>query len=177
MEFTQLIALRQSVRAFKDIKMDSATILKILEAGRLAPSAVNFQPWRFIVVDDDHLLENLWLSYPRQWIKSAPQAILVCGDHSESWKRAADNKDHGDIDAAIAIDHITLMAASLGIGTCWVCNFNPQIVRESFNLPDNLEPIAIIPMGYPQDSLLPTDKKRKDLRDIAFHNGLINSFE
>lgn len=177
MEFSQLIALRQSVRVFTDQKIDHAITLKILEAGRLAPSAVNFQPLRFIVVDDEHLLENLWLSYPRQWLKSAPQAILVCGDHSESWKRAADNKDHCDIDVAIAIDHITLMATSLGIGTCWVCNFNPQIIRESFNLPGNLEPIAIIPMGYPEETLLPADKKRKQLREIAFHNGLDTSFE
>lgn len=177
MEFTQLIELRQSVRAFKDQKIDKASLLKILEAGRLAPSAVNYQPWRFILVDDDHLLEHIWLSYPRQWLKSAPQVILVCGDHSESWKRAADNKDHCDIDAAIAIDHITLMAASLGIGTCWVCNFNPQIIRESFNLPENLEPIAIIPMGYPKENLLRADKKRKSLQEIAFYNGLDTSFE
>jgi nitroreductase len=177
MEIAHLIELRQSVRAFKDQKIDSESIRKILEAARLAPSAVNFQPWRFIVVDDDHLLENLWLSYPRQWLKSAPQAILVCGNHTESWKRAADNKDHCDIDAAIAIDHITLMATSLGIGTCWVCNFNPQIIRESFHLPDNIEPIAIIPLGYPLEPLLPVDKNRKPLNEIAFHNGLVIPFE
>lgn len=172
MEFSQLIELRQSIRAFKDQKIDKAITLKILEAGRLAPSAVNFQPWRFIIVDDEHLLENLWLSYPRQWFKSAPQILLVCGDHSESWKRAADNKDHCDLDVAIAIDHITLMAASLGIGTCWVCNFNPQIIKDSFNLPENIEPVAIIPMGYPKETFMPADKKRKQLREIAFHNGL-----
>jgi nitroreductase len=177
MEFSQLITLRQSVRSFKSQKIDDATILKILEAGRLAPSAVNFQPWRFIVVDDEHLLENLWLSYPRQWIKTAPQALLICGDHSESWKRAADNKDHSDIDTAIAIDHITLMAASLGIGTCWVCNFNPQIIKESFHLPENIEPVAIIPMGYPQETLVPADKKRRNLEDIAFHNSLTTPFK
>ena len=177
MEFSQLIALRKSVRSFTNKKIDDLSIKRILEAGRIAPSAVNIQPIWLIVVDDDHLLENLWLSYPRQWFRSAPQAILVCGDHSESWKRAADNKDHCDIDAAIAIDHITLMAASMGIGTCWICNFNPDIIRDSFNLPKNIEPIAIIPMGYPSENFIPEDKKRKPLKDLAFRNNIYTPLE
>lgn len=75
---------------------------------------------------------------------------MVCGDHSVSWKRA-DGKDHCDIDIAIAVTHMTLMATEQGLGTCWVCNFDKQKCIAVLNLPENIEPMVLLPLGYPAD--------------------------
>jgi nitroreductase len=93
----------------------------------------------------------------------------VCGDHSTSWKRGSDSKDHADIDVAIAIDHLTLQATSLGLATCWVCNFKTEIIKEYFYLPEYIEPIALIPVGYPNDTadLNRFDSKRKGLKEVV----------
>lgn len=168
---------RESVRSYKSELVSKTELLEILEAGRIAPSAVNFQPWRFIVIDDPELLKEVYKAYPREWFKTAPQVIIVCGNHDESWKRKLDNKDHCDIDVAIAIDHMTLAAAEKGIGTCWVCNFNPTIIQEVLNLPQELEPVALLPVGYPDNPAQAEEKMRKPLSKIAFRNSLNNPFQ
>jgi Nitroreductase len=104
--------------------------------------------------------------YHRDWFKEAPVYIIVCGDHNTAWKRKEDDKDHTDIDAAIAIDHMTLQAIELGLGTCWICNFYVEKCREFFQLPEHIEPIAILSLGYPSDDKIPT-KKRKSLNKIV----------
>lgn len=175
MEFIDLIKLRKSVRSFQKTKIDHQLMLEILEAGRLAPSACNYQPWKFVVVNEPLVLRQIRESYPRDWFAGAPQVIVICGDYSESWKRPCDGKDHGDIDVSIATDHITLMAASKGLGTCWVCNFNPEKVSEALQLPSNLVPIVLIPIGYPTETIKPEDKKRKPIDQVVFYNGFSNN--
>jgi len=148
MEFDQVISSRYSVRSFTGQKVDRNTILEILQAAHLAPSAVNFQPWHFIVVTEPENLIDLHDVYPRNWFKEAPVCIVVCSDHSLSWKRKSDGKDFADVDVAIAIDHLVLKATDLGLGTCWVCNFDTEMVRKKLQLPAYIEPIALIPVGY-----------------------------
>ena len=106
--------------------------------------------------------------YAREWFRSAPLYILVCGDHSQSWKRSSDRKDHMDIDVAIATEHISLAAAEQGLGSCWVCNFDTDLCRKHFNLPDTIEPAVILTIGYPEspDLFKQTPKKRKTLEEI-----------
>jgi len=87
MDFLELAKSRFSVRTYEDIPVEKEKILKILEAGRLAPSAVNFQPWHFIIVNEKEVLENLYPVYPREWIKEAPAIVVACSDHNQSWKR------------------------------------------------------------------------------------------
>ena len=88
---------------------------------------MNFQPWAFVVVRDPEKLKALYDCYPREWFASAPVCIVVCGDHSTSWKRLSDNKDFCDVDIAITTEHLVLAAAEQGLGSCWVCNFDaPQ---------------------------------------------------
>jgi nitroreductase len=171
MNFNQLIIARKSVRSFKEQKVSDELIGQILEAGRMAPSAVNYQPYIFIYIDNDELLSSIHQSYPREWFSKARQIIVVCANHQQSWKRPSDSKDHADIDAAIAVDHITLMAAELGIGTCWVCNFNAPVVTEALHLPAHITPIAILPIGYPAETDIQV-KKRKPAAEIFFKNGL-----
>ena len=165
MEVKQAISSRFSVRKYKKQSIPNDKLLSVLEAGRLAPSAVNFQPWHFIVIQNPENLKKIHEVYNRGWIKSAPAVILACADHSQSWKRGSDGKDYADIDIAIAVDHMTLQAAEVGLGTCWVCNFDAGRCKTLFRLPEQIEPVVILPIGYPDIS--PVDKKRKKLEEIV----------
>ncbi len=136
-----------------------------METVRMAPSAVNFQPWYFIIISEPYSLELLHQAYPRNWIKTAPLIVVACADLKQSWKRGNDGKDFAEVDLAIAIDHLTLRAAELGIGTCWVCNFDVLLCKKNLELPDNIEPVALIPLGYPD--INPPVKSRKETNEIV----------
>lgn len=167
MNFFQLVTQRYSVRNYKNTPIEEHKLLQVLNAARMAPSAVNFQPWHFIVFTRPEKLKQLHEVYQRDWFKTAPVVIMACADHSQSWKRGADGKDSADIDVAIAVDHLTLQAAELGLGTCWVCNFDIHRCSETMKLPGHIEPIAMIPVGYPEDDNIP-EKKRK-MPDEVIH--------
>lgn len=164
MNFDQLIRSRFSVRSYTKQHVGNETVIEILEAARMAPSAVNFQPWHFVVVNEEASLAALHQVYHREWFREAPVCIVVCADHRQSWKRRSDGKDFADVDAAIAIDHLILKATELGLGTCWICNFDAALARQVLNLPDHVEPIAIIPVGYTEAE--PPAKKRKELSEM-----------
>jgi nitroreductase len=169
MDFIKLARERYSCRNYKQINVEEDKLNLVLEAGRIAPSAVNYQPWYFIVAQGENL-ENVRSCYHRDWFRTAPMCIVVCADHSRSWKRG-DKKDHADIDAAIAADHITLAATSVGLATCWICNFNAEKLTEVLNLPKYVEPIVVLPLGYPEDSADAKrhSVKRKPLNDIVVY--------
>ncbi|NMB97861.1 MAG: nitroreductase [Clostridiaceae bacterium] len=168
MSFMILIKSRHSVRSYKDVPVEKEKLLQMIEAARNAPSATNAQPWHFIVVTDKQIKDELAETYPREWFKSAPAIIVACGDHSRSWKRK-DGKDHCDIDIAIAVDHMMLAATELGLGACWVCAFDAEKCHEILHLPQNLEVIVLIPVGYP-DEKDQKEKKRKNIGEIVSWN-------
>ena len=170
-EFLDLAKKRYSVRDYLNKPVEKEKLMYILEAGRVAPSAANLQPWHFIVFTDDDFRKKISTTYNRSWFEKAPVIILICGDHHASWKRA-DSKDHCDIDISIATDHMTLASAEVGLGTCWVCNFDPKKTAEILNLPDHIEPIAFLSLGYPGNT---EDKGsrhlvRKKMEDIVHWN-------
>ena len=164
MHFFELIKKRYSVRGCKNTAVEPEKLKSVMEAARLAPSAVNFQPWKFFVITDKKILNELSKTYSREWFKTAPTCIVACGNHQTSWKRS-DGKDHCDIDVAIAVEHIMLAATELGLGTCWVCNFDAKMCAEILNLPKELEPVAMIPIGYPDT--IAVEKKRKPIEEIV----------
>jgi nitroreductase len=172
MNFLDLAKMRHSVRKYKDIPVEEEKLKYVLEAGRVAPSACNFQPWYFVVVDDEVLKKKVADTYGREWIYKAPVIIVACGDHSQSWHRS-DGKDHCDIDVAISVTHMTLAAVEQGLGTCWVCAFDAKKCHDVLELPENIEVIALIPLGYPDDTVDPNrhTSKRKDLEQIVRRNG------
>lgn len=165
MRFSQLITRRYSVRNYKSTPVENYKLEQVLGAARLAPSAVNFQPWHFIVVTQPENLAKIHLTYHREWFRTAPVIIIACADHSLSWKRSFDGKDSAEIDVAIAVDHMMLQAADLGLGTCWVCNFDTQRCAEALKLPGHIEPVVLVPLGYPENEEIP-QKKRKLLEEI-----------
>lgn len=165
MPFDNLCGKRYSCRSFTSENISESDLYRTLEAARLAPSACNRQPWRFYVVRDDSKRQRL-LAKSRPSFVQAPVLIVAVGLHEEAWHRPSDGKDHTDIDLAIAIEHICLAAADAGLGSCWVCSFDVEATRQVLGLPENEEPIALIPIGYPADSAIP-EKKRKDMCDIV----------
>lgn len=170
MSIDNLLRKRKSVRSFSNKEIDRETILELLNAARIAPSAVNYQPWLFFVCSSNDIKDKIFESYPRKWFENAPLYIVACVDKSESWKRAADNKDHGDIDVAIAVTHLILKATELGLGTCWVCNFDANALIHALDLDKTIEPVAIIPIGYPSDKVLEEaeqPKKRKSVEEFT----------
>ncbi|MFO7999849.1 MAG: nitroreductase family protein [Marinilabilia sp.] len=169
MDFKTLIRTRYSARKYKPEAISEKLLNEVLDAGRMAPTAVNKQPFLFIVVNKKDKLKELYEAYPREWFATAPSVIVVCADHSSSWKRGNDGKDHADIDAAIATDHMTLRAAELGLGTCWVCNFDPEKAAQTLNLPGHIEPAVLLPIGKPEEVEGPL-KKRKALSELVKFN-------
>ncbi|MCC8152867.1 MAG: nitroreductase family protein [Tannerellaceae bacterium] len=169
MNLLELSRKRCSIRSYQTREIEEEKLNYILETARLAQSAVNYQPWYFLVIKEEANREKVIECYPRTWMKPTPLYIVVCGDHNQSWKRAGDGKDHLDIDAGIVTEHICLAAAELDLGCCCVCNFNKELFCERFNLPEHIEPIAIIPIAYPTDPELftTTPKKRKPMEELV----------
>lgn len=167
--FHELARTRYSVRSYIHQPVEKDKLMYVLEAGRIAPSAANYQPWHFIVVTSPEMRLKLAGTYNRDWFIQAPVVIVVCGDHEIGWKRTIDNKDHTDMDIAIAVDHMTLAAAEIGLGTCWVCNFDVGKAKEILGLPEQIEPMVYLPLGYPQkgdEHVHPHHNKRKMVAEI-----------
>lgn len=168
MDFLELAKNRYSCRKYDARPVEEEQLRLVLEAGRVAPSAVNFQPWHFYVIRGEENLQRLHPVYHREWFRTAPCVIVICGDHDRSWKRK-DGKDHCDIDIGIVTDHMTLQATALGLATCWVCNFDASMTGELLELPDQLEPMVLLPLGYPLNRADPDrhNEKRKPLSEIV----------
>jgi nitroreductase len=169
MDLLELARMRYSARKYEETKVEDQKILKILEAGRVAPTAHNNQPQRLVVVKEQEGLKKLKKSGN---VYGAPLAIVVCSDRDVSWKRPYDGKSTADIDASIVTAQMMLEATSLGLGTIWVCFFDPIILRQEFNIPDNYEPVNILGVGYasgPSKSIDRFDKERNPLEDTVFY--------
>ncbi len=160
--FYKLAKSRYSSRVYYNKPIKREILEEILEAGRVAPSARNSQPWFVFVVQQEEIKNKIAGCYSKEWIKTAPVILVVCGNHSKSWKRS-DGKDHCDIDVGIFIDHLTLAATDNELATCWVCKFNVEKCAEILNLPKHVEPIALIPIGYPRDRV---EYDRHDLQRL-----------
>jgi len=163
-DFLELAKKRYSLRSYMDTPVEEDKLNYVLEAGRIAPSAANFQPWHCIVIRDGKMIAQLGTVYPRKWFTEAPVILVFCGDHEKGWKRG-DGKDHTDIDVAIMVDHITLAAAEMGLGTCWAGYFNMAAttfppMTAALGLPAGHQVLGSMMVGYPAFTYqrLPTRK-------------------
>mgnify|MGYP003414462756 FL=1 len=165
-DFLHLCAERRSVRRYSSELPSAADLQYIQDCVRLAPSAVNFQPVLFRYLSTPEQLRRLWPCYNREWFQTAPACFIVYRNTQTEWVRRFDGKPHGDIDAAIAIEHLCLAAAERGLGTCWVCNYDPEALQAAFPAPEGHTAVALIPIGRPADE--PREKQRKALGDLFF---------
>ena len=168
MNMLELSRQRFSARKFTDQKVSSSDLDYLLECARLAPSAVNRQPWRFVVVESEEAKARLRQVYNREWFATAPLYIVCYAHTGRCWTRAADQKAHGDIDVAIAAEHICLAATERGLGSCWVCNYDPDLMRSLFPLPDH-EAVVILPVGHIAPDCPQKAKDRLPLAELTDH--------
>ncbi len=162
MDLMQAIRARRSIRAFLDKPVEEEKLLAVLEAGRLAPSARNMQDWRFIVVKDAATRRRLAVAArDQQFVGQAPVVIAACGT---SDLVMTCGQPAYPIDVAIAVDHMTLAAASLDLGTCWIGAFYEDKVKEILGVPPEIRVVALLPLGYPAGETAP--RPRKNLDDI-----------
>jgi nitroreductase len=164
MSFLELADKRYSCRAYRPDPVPEELLQQVLEAARLAPTAANRQPFRLIVIHTRGREEELKRIYGREWFVQAPLVIAACGLPEEGWTRR-DGKNYTEVDVAIAMDHLTLAAADLGLGTCWIGAFDAQAAREVLRLPENVEPVAFTPLGFPADQ--PRPRQRKSLSELV----------
>ncbi|MDH3345680.1 MAG: nitroreductase family protein [Kiritimatiellaceae bacterium] len=163
MKFNELAKKRVSIRSYTEEPVSPEMLQNILEAGRLAPTACNLQPFRFVVVQEKENLAALAESYPAPWFAEAPVVIAICTQPGKAWIRNKhDGKNYVDIDGAIAADHMTLAAEELGLGTCWVGAFNPKIARKVLHLPRSVELLVMLTLGHPNETGRPKERKKLD---------------
>ena len=165
MHVEDAIRIRMSVRAYEDKNIEDALLLKILEAGRLAPSAMNLQPWHFVVVRDAEKRRALSAGRFAGFLKEAPVAIVGCADKKRSQKWCV-------IDTSIALQNMVLMATAEGLGTCWVGSFDEAKVKSLLKIPEDYTVVAIIAMGYEREKLdlaskLVRARNRRELERIV----------
>lgn len=167
---------RRSIRHFKDRPVEGELVEKLLESARLAPSGSNTQPWNFIVVRNREMIEKLaWATHRQKWLAKAP-LLLVCV--ADSKRRFQDEvfrpvDDYSTLpelkmmirDSAIAMEHVSLEAVHLGLGTCWACWFEQKDVRPILHVPEDHYVVGLIAVGYPDES--PEPRPRKSMEDMV----------
>ena len=160
MDIFEAIRTRRSIRRFRQKPIPDEKLEMILEAGRLAPSAGNRQPWRFVVVKDPERKGALAKAADNQrFIADASVIVVALGDPEASprWFRQ---------DPMIAVEHMVLAATALDYGTCWIGAFSEEDVKRILEIPEKLKVIALMPIGFPDEA--PAPRARKSLKEIVF---------
>jgi nitroreductase len=172
MSFIDLVKLRKSVRVYdsgaKNIAKDDLD--KILDAGRLAPSAKNLQEWKYIVVKKKDLLEKLVPACKGQsFLADADSVIVGCSDKTDYVMTCG--QPAYAVDLAISIEHMALMATELGIGSCWIGAFYEDKVKELLDIPENIRVVGLLVLGYPKRPLSEiSGPGRKKLEEIVSYD-------
>jgi len=152
---------RYSVRSYQSRPVEKEKLLTVLEAARLAPSAKNFQEWRFVVVQDEAVRRKLMVAANNQaFVGEAPVVIACCATNAEYSMRCGQLSY--PIDLAIAIDHMTLQAVEEGLGTCWVGSFYEDQVKAILGIPKEVRVVELLVIGYPKDRARPKDRRPLD---------------
>lgn len=167
MDLLKLMEERYSVRDFCDKPVEEEKIQAILKAGQLAPTACNNQPQKIYVLKTKESLE-LWKKCTKCHFNEQ-LVMIICYDKNTCWKREFDGQNSGYVDASIVTTQMMLEAANEGIGSTWIMYFDPQAVRTEFNLPENIEPVSVLSMGYASEKAKPSPRHalRKPLSETV----------
>ncbi|MBW6518621.1 MAG: nitroreductase family protein [ANME-2 cluster archaeon] len=164
MDVQKAIQLRRSIRAYDPREVEEDKLMRVLESGRLSPSAGNRQERRFIVIKNANTRKLLGEAAGNQrFVAEAPVVIAACSVEKE-YVMSCGQLAY-PIDTAIAVDHMTLQAVEEGLGTCWIGAFNEKKVKEILQIPDDVRVVSLLPLGYP--STVPQSKPRKRLDEIV----------
>ena len=177
MKVLELMQNRYSVRKFDAKKVERWKIKFILDAAACAPTAVNYQPQRILVIDDKDGLEKMKDITPYHF--NAPLVFVMCYDAMKSWKRGRDDMDFGIVDATVAMTQMLLEIVDLGLGGTFVGVFDAHKLSDAFSIPDNLVPFALLPAGYPAKDSKPSPLhyKKQSVENMAYYNSFSKKFE
>jgi nitroreductase len=164
MDFFECVESRRSIRAYRADPVEEAKLDRILEAAILAPTAHDNQPIRLVIAGTRGREAALRRVYDKAWFVAAPLFIALCTVPAEAWSRR-DGRSYADVDAAIVMDHIVLAATELGLGSCWIANFDPKAAVEVLALEADWEPLLLTPLGYPAES--PPPRPRRPLGELV----------
>ena len=165
MGFLELAAERYSVRSFSEREIEPIKIEKILKAGQLAPTAVNFQPQKIFVLKSDEAVRKI--RSLTSFAYNAPVVLLFCADISKAWKSTVEKGyDTGEMDVSIVCTHMMMEAWELGIGSVWVRGFDSRQVAKAFKLPKHIRPICLLPIGYPSAGSAPYEEWHSTFRTL-----------
>lgn len=162
MELIEALLSRRSIRKYKNQNIEIDILQKILKAAMYAPSAMNLQPWQYVVINDRNVLNETLKSIPHaELLKQTPAAILICGD-----KEIEKNESWMIQNCSAAIQNILLASHGLGIGSCWIAIHGIQEIVNNvciqFNLPENIIPISMITLGYPDEEVISEERFKKE---------------
>lgn len=165
MEFYDVIKKRRSVRKYRKDKIPEDVLKRILEAGRIAPSAKNIQPWKFIVIKDEEIKKKVAEACKKQlWMADADVIVCGCAIEEIAYGKMGGYMSSYPVDLAIAMDHIILAATNEGLGTCWIGAFDEKEVKKVLNIPEDIRVVALTPIGYPAEE--PKDRGRKTFEEV-----------
>ncbi len=162
MDFYSVIKQRRSIRKYKPDPFPQDMLERILEAARIAPTAVSRQPFQFVVVKNPkkHLAEII----RQKWVLEAPVVIIAFAKPEEAWQRSWDDKNYAFVDTTIAMDHLILAATAEGLGTCWVAANDPEKLKDLLPEQKSLHFVALTPLGYPDEE--PEERPRKEFTEF-----------
>ena len=170
MSILKIIQKRRSIRRYKKEPISEEVLQRVLEAARLAPSGKNFQPWKFIIVQDEELKKKLAVASAEQhFMVEAPVIIVACGFPEDSYSRLGRYMKSWPVDVTIALEHLILQATEEGLGTCWIGSFEEEEVKSILNVPEEVRVLALTPLGFPNEE--PPYRGRKRLDEIISYNG------
>jgi nitroreductase len=166
-DFYEVVRTRRSIRSYRPDPVPDDVLKRVLEAARISPSGSNRQPWKFIIVKNEELKRKLAVACHNQmFIAEAPIVIVACG-YNIHWNRGEYMGDLSMlIDVSIAFTHLILAARAEGLGTCWIGSFSNKEVKEILRIPEDVNVVAITPLGYPKDERFEDPGPRKPLLEI-----------
>jgi nitroreductase len=169
MSVLDVIRKRRSVRVYKKDPIPEESLLRVLEAARLAPSGKNLQPWKFILVQDSELKKKLAkASNAQDFIADAPLILVACGFPEECYRSMGRYMKSWPVDVTIALEHLILQAQEEGLGTCWIGSFKEEEVKSLLAVPEHVKVLALTPLGYAGE--IPEPRGRKSLEEIVSYD-------
>ena len=165
LEVFEAIKRRRSIRKYEETVVEKEKLLNVLEAARLAPSAMNRQPYAFVVIKEKETVQKLSSACNQEWI--APIIIVVCAFPKKAWIRD-DGEEYWKADAAIAMNNISLQACTEGLGTCWIAAFKEERIKTILGITPEAKVLAMTPLGYPAEKKGPVTK-RKNIDELVHY--------
>lgn len=169
MELLEAMKARRSIRKYRPTPIPEGLLKEVLSAARMAPTGNNAQPWKFIIITDEDIKRKLVQACNGQkFIAEAPVVIAGCGFPDDAYGTIGGYMNCYVMDVTIAMDHLTLAAASAGLGTCWIGAFKEEKVKEILDIPPDVRVVALTPLGYPDEA--PGKRPRKDLAELVCYD-------